>query len=64
VLPLSSDSPSREIPEIEGRLRSRFEWGFIANIQPREFETCVAILKKKTAIERILLPDDESRSPR
>src|SRR3989454_298393 len=55
---LSSDSPPKSIPEIEDRLRSRFDGGLIADVQPPDFETTVAILKKKAGLERALLADD------
>ena len=55
---LSSDSSPRNIPTLEERLRSRFEWGLIADIQPPELETKVAILRRKAEIAGIDLPDD------
>jgi chromosomal replication initiator protein len=57
---VSSDCSPKDIPEIEERLRSRFEWGLIADIQPPDFETRVAILKKKAALDRVRLGDDVS----
>jgi chromosomal replication initiator protein len=55
---LTSDCPPRDIPGIEERLHSRFEWGLIADIEPPDLETKIAILKRKAENQQTDLPDD------
>jgi chromosomal replication initiator protein len=55
---LTSDCPPREIREIEERLHSRFEWGLIADLEPPDLETKIAILRRKAELQRAELPDD------
>ena len=55
---LSSDRPPREVKNLEERLRSRFEWGLTTDIQAPDFETRIAILKKKSLLDKIEVPND------
>ena len=55
---LASDRPPKEIKSLDERLRTRFEWGLTADIQPPDFETRVAILRRKAAVLDLDLPDD------
>ncbi len=56
---ISSDRPPRELSTLEHRLRSRFEWGLITDVQPPDLETRIAILRKKVKTENIHIPDPE-----
>jgi len=55
---ITSDLPPKQLPDFEDRMRSRFEWGLITDVQPPDLETRIAILRKKTLQERLTVPPD------
>jgi chromosomal replication initiator protein len=55
---ISSDRPPKQLATLEDRLRTRFEWGLITDVQPPELETRIAILRKKAQMEHLAVPDD------
>ena len=55
---ISSDRPPKQLSTLEDRLRTRFEWGLITDVQPPELETRIAILRKKAQMDRLDVPDD------
>ena len=55
---VSSDRPPKRLETLEDRLRTRFEWGLITDVQPPELETRIAILRKKAAQDRLAVPDE------
>lgn len=55
---ISSDRPPKKLATLEDRLRTRFEWGLITDVQPPELETRIAILRKKAQMDRLDVPDD------
>ena len=57
---LTSDRPPKEIKTLEDRLRTRFEWGLLADIQPPDYETRIAIIRRKAELLQIEIPDEGS----
>jgi chromosomal replication initiator protein len=55
---ITSDLPPKQLPDFEDRMRSRFEWGLITDVQPPDLETRIAILRKKTTQERLITPPE------
>lgn len=55
---ISSDRPPKDIPNLEDRMRSRFEWGLITDVQPPDYETRIAILRKKASADQLDVPSD------